>query len=252
MKEANPTVPRARTEIKFTERQIKNFWLKVDKDGPLPDQTNPHYAGLDRCWVWTASKNKRGYGEFGAGGKIIKAHRAAWMIANGVILRDADEQHLCVMHLCDRTSCCRVDHLRLGSHTDNMHDMAFKGRNRQPSGDANGSRLYPEKRPRGDSHPARQRPDYLARGDAHYSRVHPECLARGDANGSRVRPESRPRGESNSKAKLTTAQVLDIRALYTTGGFTHTMIAAQFGVTTSTICKIVFRKTWKHVPEEGV
>ena len=32
-----------------------------------------------------------------------------------------------------------------------MHDMAAKKRNRQPSGDRNGSRLHPESRPRGEA-----------------------------------------------------------------------------------------------------
>lgn len=237
MNEAAPTVPRAGTEIKFTERQIRNFWLKVDKEGPLPDQTNPHYAGLDRCWVWTDHKHKRGYGCFRVGRKMVHAHRVAWMIAHGEIPSGVDDQRLCVMHICDRTSCCRVDHLRLGSHTDNMHDMAAKGRNRQPSGDASSSRTRPERRPRGDKH---------------FSRTHPEYLARGDRNGSRLHPESRPRGETHSNAKLTVVQVLEIRALYAAGGFTYDSLGAQFGVARITISRIINRQVWAHIPEEWV
>lgn len=202
MNEAAPTVPRAGTEIKFTERQIRNFWLKVDKEGPLPDQTNPHYAGLDRCWVWTDHKHKRGYGCFRIGRKMVKTHRAVWIITHGAI-----PQNLCVMHRCDQTSCCRPDHLQLGTHTDNMHDMAAKGRNRQQSGDRNGSRLH---------------------------------------------PESRPRGEANYNAKLTSDQVVEIRALYARGKVTYAMLGARFGVHKSVICKIIHRELWAHVQDDWV
>lgn len=233
MNAATPTVPLVGDEIKLSDKDIERFWSKVDKvNGPLPDQSNPHYAGLERCWDWTDHKHKRGYGCFRVGKKMFKTHRVAWAITHGLI-----PQSLCVMHRCDKTSCCRPEHLRLGTHMDNMHDMASKGRNRQPSGDANGSRLHPESRPRGDKHPAR---------------LHPERLARGDANGSRLHPESRPRGESNSNAKLNTALVLDVRALYATGKFTYAMLSAKFGMNKSVLCKVVLRQLWAHVPDDWI
>jgi len=42
------------------------------------------------------------------------------------------EQSIHVMHLCDNPSCYRYDHLRLGTHADNMADMKAKGRRLQP------------------------------------------------------------------------------------------------------------------------
>jgi len=41
------------------------FWDKVDKNGPLPDQSKSHYVGLDQCWEWTGAVNHFGYGRLG-------------------------------------------------------------------------------------------------------------------------------------------------------------------------------------------
>lgn len=66
-----------------------------------------------------------GYGKVGRGGKTWLAHRLAWHENVGPIPFGA---HVC--HKCDNRLCVNVDHLFLGTRSDNMQDMINKGRAR--------------------------------------------------------------------------------------------------------------------------
>ena len=75
------------------------------------------------CLVWTGKKHPDGYGEIQHDGRVWRVHRLMWTICFGEI-----GEGLQVCHKCDNPACARIDHLFLGTHTDNMRDMASKGR----------------------------------------------------------------------------------------------------------------------------
>jgi len=90
------------------------FWAKVDT------------TDISGCWIWTAGKNSKGYGNFWANNKEIKAHRFSWELHYGKIPKG---QFVC--HHCDNPSCIRPSHLFVGSNQDNMNDMIAKERSPQ-------------------------------------------------------------------------------------------------------------------------
>lgn len=161
--------------LDFPER----FWKKVNKEGPIPEYT-PH---LGRCWMWTACTDGRDYGNVNTGKiRCIRSHVASWILNRGPIPKG-----LQVMHLCNVPLCVNPNHLRLGTHAENMRYMAECGRSTA--------------------------------------------------------------GEKSPSAKLTEADVLEIRRLYLLRKRHGIQIelAIQFGIDASQICRIVHNQYWKHL-----
>lgn len=197
----------------LTPDDIARFWPKVKKSP-------------GGCWLWIGGRNGKGkgYGAFSFGGKNHPAHRISYAISKGQV-----PQRLKVLHTCDVKSCVNPDHLFVGTTQDNSDDMCQKGR--QAKGKTHGWALHPELAPRGDRNGARTRPDRLSRGDSHYSRLHPEKALRGARHGM---------------AKLSEADVSNIRRRFMNGELRNHM-AIEHGVHWRLIDKIVKRELWKHV-----
>lgn len=200
-----------------------DFWARVDKEnGPLL----AHVQHLDQCWMWIAWRDRDGYGRFTYDAKGKRTHRLAWILTFGEI--PPDRPFVC--HHCDNPSCVRPSHLFTGTTAGNNHDRDIKGR-----------------QAKGDRHWARTRPDRLARGARSGRHTKPERTARGDANGSRTHPERQVRGELVHTARLTEANVREIRRRWAKREATQREMAAALGVSLSIVHNACNRVTWKHV-----
>jgi hypothetical protein len=174
------------------EKTLARFLAKVDKRA-------------DGCWLWTGVRT-RGYGRLTLGTRkdgSAYAHRLSYEhfvgpIANGI----------CVCHRCDVPACVNPEHLFLGTHAENMADMAAKGR--------------------------------------HYSLTKPDRVARGDRHASRTSPALIARGERCRTAKVTAQIVREIRAMCA-GGMAQNVVAKRFGVRATLVNSVVHRKSWKHI-----
>lgn len=99
----------------------RRFWAKVDistGQGPRGD-----------CHQWQGAKFQSGYGEAWNGEKYVRAHRRAWELLHGPIPSGMD-----ILHTCDNPSCCRDEHLYVGTPLQNAADREARGRGNHVGG----------------------------------------------------------------------------------------------------------------------
>jgi len=74
------------------------------------------------CHLWIGRKNPDGYGVMTP--KRVKklAHRIGWTIGSGPI-----PPNMMVLHKCRNRNCVRLDHLYLGTNSDNQRDAVRDG-----------------------------------------------------------------------------------------------------------------------------
>ncbi len=111
---------------------------------PVEPRFRERYAvdAATGCWVWTANKTRHGHGQMKANGKTMPAHRLSWELHRGPVSDDMEVCHDCPAG--DNPACVNPDHLFVGTHDDNMKDMAEKGRGRGPNGETNSHAVLTE------------------------------------------------------------------------------------------------------------
>jgi len=78
------------------------------------------------CIIFAGGKNAAGYGRRYVNGRYHLAHRLAYCEHHGVSLESI--KGLEVRHECDNPPCINPNHLKLGTHDDNMKDKVARGR----------------------------------------------------------------------------------------------------------------------------
>jgi len=154
--------PKVAIEIRFWKYIIKN-------------------DDINKCWKWTGSKIKSGYGNISVNDKIKLAHRVSYEMHNGAI-----PEGMFVCHSCDNPECCNPLHLWIGTNSDNVADKMKKGR---------------------------------------------------------LNPND---GMNNPRAILKDQDILEIRKLLL-DGVKGAVIARQYGVGKTAICRIKLGKSWANI-----
>lgn len=186
-------------------------------------------AAANGCRVWVGCRGTRGYGVIRIGSRQTQAHRLLMQIKQGDALEGRE-----VCHACDNPPCCNPAHLFIGTHRDNMVDMARK------------KRRYDAKLSLGDIAAIRNRAasEAYASIAADYG-IDPSTVGQvfrrsswGHAKGGAA--------HVNKIKKVTEDDVRSIRARRAAGE-SRRAVAEAFGITESNVKTITSRTTWRHV-----
>jgi hypothetical protein len=89
---------------------------------PWAERLAAYTRRTDDCWLWCGTVRPDGYGVIRIDGRTVRAHRVAWYLDHGSwplgVLR----------HTCDTPLCVRPEHLRDGTHQENVGDRVERGR----------------------------------------------------------------------------------------------------------------------------
>lgn len=219
------------------EAIIERFMAKVEKQS-------------DGCWYWTGAQTAvGGYGAFWYLNSQMSAHRASHELFKGPV-----PAHLVVMHSCDVPSCVNPDHLSLGTYQENSHDMLAKGRHVAGTAKLDIEEVAAIK---GEYVPRYGELERLAQ-KYNVNRATIWAIVNGH-NWAYVKPDTsverfdgpletnKPKGAAHHRAKLTEADVREIRRLYDAGEMTLEAIGERFGLKKAQTYQIAIRKAWKHV-----
>jgi hypothetical protein len=200
------------------------------------------------CWEWTGQRAKPtphnpwkyGYGKvkYVVNGKKKNyiVHRLAWELVNGLI-----PDGMMVLHKCDNPPCFNPEHLKLGTHQENMDDMVQRGR---AHGAYLDSSIYVQiKDLRKD---AMEYSDIAITLGVSRSVVH--RVLRGDMD--RHLPEEYRGAVQTRKSigeKITREIAIIIREAYGKPGGTRRDLASLYGITKKHVHAIAKGKCWKNI-----
>lgn len=116
MIEADKALPVAAAAVKMTERNLRNFWAKVDKDGP----DHPYTPSDGKCWMWTGCRDRDGYGKFVTTPQknqkqYWRANRLILLLTGTNIPKDMES-----CHSCNNPSCVNPGHITADTHRVNQ------------------------------------------------------------------------------------------------------------------------------------
>lgn len=95
-------------------RYIRGHHFRRDPEARFRAKINV-VTDPNECWLWTATLNSDGYGQFWTGEAVVKAHRWAYEHWIGPIPEGRELDHLCRV-----ASCVNPAHLQPVTHHENV------------------------------------------------------------------------------------------------------------------------------------
>ena len=74
------------------------------------------------CWNWGGLLGSSWHGHIKAFGKFVGCHRLSYELHNGAIPHGYE-----ILHSCNNRVCINPDHLRIGTHKENMREIKENG-----------------------------------------------------------------------------------------------------------------------------
>jgi hypothetical protein len=112
-------IDKLRTTINLLGRRVNGFRLKNSLEQILERAELNKKTG---CLEWKGALFQNGYGKANYSNRTWSAHRIVWQLTKG------DPGDLFVCHTCDNRKCININHLFLGTASDNMQDKIKKDR----------------------------------------------------------------------------------------------------------------------------
>lgn len=196
------------------------------------------------CKIWPKGISRTGYGVYSIGNFTYSVPRLLYNTLRNGRYRDG----LVIRHKCDNRACCNIDHLEIGTQSQNLMDASIrnrllKGENNNKSRLSNNDVLNIRA-----SYPQKSTVELANEYDTTPFCIN--CVVSGKTwkhlpGAKKIIKENRAVGEKMGRSKLTRESVLEIREKYPQK--TGPELAKEYGVGHAMIYSIIKRKSWGHI-----
>lgn len=101
------------------------YLLSLTGRVPLIERLNRKVIINERgCHEYSSNLDRCGYGRFKVGKHQLGAHKVMYLLTVG----NYDQINKELMHICDNPACINPEHLKPGTHKENIQDCIMKGR----------------------------------------------------------------------------------------------------------------------------
>lgn len=196
------------------------------------------------CKIWPLGISRTGYGVYSISNFTYSVPRLLFNTLKDGFFQDG----LVVRHKCDNRACCNIDHLEIGTQSENLMDASK--RKRLKFGEENKQSIfntsqiieirgkYPQKSTVELAKEYKTSPQVIRSIITGKTWNHiPGC--------KKLKKYNRALGEKMGRSKLTENQIREIRLKYPQK--TGTQLAREYGVGHAMIYNIVKRKNWTHI-----